>query len=332
MDLKCRNKKCTLFSRPVAQNVHKCPECGFALLGPSFDQSASGDLAESVRNDGLLQRNGRGMDGPPAVAPITHVPPGIGELPKMRNRGMPETSARPRKPNRSDPNSTRGIEDAGLDVEARPQYVVERIERGQPHLVGHVDEMRGRRLFSQGTREERQHLADIRSAKAGVRLTPANSGIAIFVQVRSPIGLSDGLRIRIGNYVMKARIFTRGEAHDPAGDADETDVLKELTANGELVFLRPDGSEGLHFPILKQVLIGRGRPGDPRVDIPLLDANVSRRHAAVAPSSSHGLKLKNLSQTDGTFIEVRGTTTLVEGDRFRLGDCLFKLAKYDPDD
>src|SRR5262249_4508421 len=140
----------------------------------------------------------------------------------------------------------------------------------------------------------------------------------------SPVRLAHGSRIRIGNYLIEVRLPS-GSTTQPR--PNEAAYPKDLAALGELVFLRPDGSDGLHFPLLRKIVIGRGGPDDDPVDVPLLDSNVSRKHAAIGPGS-HGLKLKNLSQTDGTFVEIKKTHVLVEGDCFRLGENLWQMVQY----
>jgi hypothetical protein len=190
-----------------------------------------------------------------------------------------------------------------------------------------IDETRETPLYSRDLGYGQRHLANLRSTDEGVELTPIDSHSRFFVQIRNPVRLTTGSRFRIGDFVIEARISTEpASGLDPDGNPSEPLSPKELFASGELVFLRANGSDGLRFPVLRNIVIGRGGPGDPHVDIPLRAPNVSRKHAAVG-LGTHGLKLKNLSR-HGTFVESRRPKILVEGDRFHLGEDLWQLVRY----
>jgi hypothetical protein len=170
----------------------------------------------------------------------------------------------------------------------------------------------------------RRDVAHIKNTSTGIVLTPKDPTEGIFIRIKSSRRLVTGTRFRIGNYVIEARLPDRVE---PSVTPSEPPEFRELVSQGELVFLRADGNVGVRFPLLRKVLIGRGQPGDEPVDIPLLDPSVSRVHASITPLEA-GLRLKDMESTHGTFIEVRESTYLDEGDSFRIGDMLLRLVSY----
>lgn len=326
MDLFCRNRACEYYSRPIQlkENLLKCPKCGTALLGGSVILGGSNELS-----DGPAQHQSE-LPPRPAIPPKTaDAPP---EQAKRKHARRAAESAQPARPARSrsrdDPNMTRPLDGFKPGLERKARFVLELIEHGHAYPVKFIDEARATPIYGKSEGDARRHLADLRNTPEGVELSPVDPFSGFFVQIHAPVRLTSGSRFRIGNYVIEARVMP-AEPLYPANDSGDAEAAfsKDLAAKGELIFLRPDGSAGLRFPVLQKIVIGRGGPTDSRVDIPLYDANVSRKHAAVAPGT-HGLKLKNLSQTDGTFIEVKSPMVLVEGDRFRLGERLLQLVRY----
>ncbi len=322
MDLYCRNSKCEYYSRPIQgkENILKCPSCGQPLLGGSIYQDGSIDLppaprAEPPQPDPLLE---------PSAPGAKHEKPRKGSKTPTPERQSSRTSAVPRL---DDPNLTRPLDGYGPGLDRKARFVLELIEHGQAYPVNFVHEVRTTPVYSKGDGAARRHLADLRTTPEGVELTPVDTHAGFFIQINTPIRLVNGSRFRIGHHVIEVRMIDPPRSLDPAPEHLEFAFAKDLAAKAELVFLRADGSDGLHFPILQRVLIGRGGPGDDRVDIPLLDSNVSRKHAAIV-LDSRGLKMKNLSESDGTFVEIRRSRTLVEGDRFRLDDRLLQLVRY----
>jgi S-DNA-T family DNA segregation ATPase FtsK/SpoIIIE len=74
-----------------------------------------------------------------------------------------------------------------------------------------------------------------------------------------------------------------------------------------------------------RMTIGRG----PRCDVILLDPDLSREHAAVARSAG-GVTITDLGSRNGVFVgerrlEAAAVTTLVDGERVRLGGCVLRL-------
>jgi hypothetical protein len=328
MDLYCRNPVCEYFSRPTPGrgNSIRCPSCGHPLLGgsvlaPGPNDPPPADIRES--------EHGKSVTAPTAKPPVAPDP--VERAARVSRSPTPERS--PGKPDSStprhradDPNLTRPFDGPLPTISRKPRFVLELIENGRANPMDFIDEVHETPLYSRGEGEDRRHLANLRSTSEGVELTPIGSGSRFFVQITSPVRLTTGSRFRIGDFVIETRLATPRTSLDPEVEPGKPHSHQELTADGELVFLRADGRDGLRFPILRNILIGRGGPGDPHVDIPLRAPNVSRKHAAVA-LSTNGLKLKNLSR-HGTFVESRRPRLLVEGDRFRLGESLYQLVRY----
>ncbi|MDQ2908111.1 MAG: FHA domain-containing protein [Candidatus Eremiobacteraeota bacterium] len=77
-------------------------------------------------------------------------------------------------------------------------------------------------------------------------------------------------------------------------------------------------ARGAEFPLERSVVIGR----DAACGVVIADARVSRRHAAVDVDDAHGLRLRDLGSSNGTFLN-RTRITLASlgcGDVLGLGD------------
>jgi FHA domain len=326
MDLFCRNPKCEYSSRPIPGrgNSIKCPSCGHPLLGGSVIAPRSTDLPPADIRDRVHDTHEKVPFAKPPADPKP-----VEKAEKVPSISTPERPpikqpSKKHRPKVDDGNVTRPFDGPLPVLGHQSRFLVELIENGRVNPVTLIDESGDTPLYSQDA--GKRHLATMRSTSEGVELTPLDADSRFFVQIRSPIRMATGSRFRIGDFVIEARLQTSTASLTPAVQRGQADAPQELLANGEIVFLRADGSDGLRFPILRNIVIGRGGPGDPHVDIPLLAANVSRKHAAVG-LGTHGLKLKNLSR-HGTFVESRRPTLLVEGDRFRLGESLWQLVRY----
>jgi pSer/pThr/pTyr-binding forkhead associated (FHA) protein len=208
----------------------------------------------------------------------------------------------------------------------KPKFVLEHVVEDRFDPIEFIDESRETPLFSNEGKRRRQ-VASLKLTARGVQLTPMDSLNGVSIRIKMPVRLRTGRRFRIGSYLIEARLNESPHYVETRAELGERLFAKDLTARGELVFIRPDGSDGLRYPVLKKIFIGRGVPGDPMVDIPLLDDNVSRRHASVSPRSS-GLKLKNLSTTNGTYVQIQAAVLLSDGDSFRLGETVLRLVSY----
>ena len=209
----------------------------------------------------------------------------------------------------------------------KPKFVLEHVIEDRYDPIEFIDETRETPLFANEGRGRRQ-LATLKVTPQGVQLTPRESLNGVSIRIKLPVRLRTGRRVRIGNYVFEARLNEPPHFVETRIELGERFFAKELVPRGELVFLRPDGSDGMRYPILKEDLyIGRGMPGDPEVDIPLNDDNVSRRHASISPRTG-GLKLKDLGSTNGTFVQIQASVLLNDGDSFRLGEKVLRLVSY----
>ena len=277
MDLYCRNSKCEYYSRPiqVKENLLKCPSCGHALLGGSINAAASTDLPPPAP----MPR------APEPFSPLLTKPKADEKPPTDCKNAATKRSPSPTAtgPKRDDPNMTRPLDGSMPMLSRKRRFVLELIEHGQACPMKFIDEVSTTPIFVKGSDHTQRHVADLRYTPEGVELTPVDALSGFFVRINTPVRLTNGSRFRIGHYMIEVRIPPGSAAVDPAKEPREAVFPKDLVARGELVFLRADGSDGLHFPILRKILIGRGGPGDDPVDIPLLDSNVSRKHAAVGP-------------------------------------------------
>jgi hypothetical protein len=252
---------------------------------------------------------------------------------KSKSRSKPSTSARsPQTPVSRDEappeigKSTVRQEVASPAPGRKPKFVLEHVVDDRYDPIEFIDETRETPLFANEGRGRRQ-LATLKVTPQGVQLTPRESLNGVSIRIKLPVRLRTGRRVRIGNYVFEARLNEPPHFVESRIELGERFFAKELVPRGELVFLRPDGSYGMRFPILKKTYIGRGMPGDPEVDIPLSDDNVSRRHASISPKTG-GLKLKDLNSTNGTFVQIQASVLLNDGDSFRLGEKVLRLVSY----
>jgi len=81
---------------------------------------------------------------------------------------------------------------------------------------------------------------------------------------------------------------------------------------------------GARVALEREVVIGR----DPRCELPIGAADVSRRHARIVPDED-GHKVVDLGSTNGTWVNGRPITTrkLVPGDRIELGSCVLRYLR-----
>ena len=81
---------------------------------------------------------------------------------------------------------------------------------------------------------------------------------------------------------------------------------------------------GARVALERDVVIGR----DPRCELPIAAADVSRRHARIAPDDD-GHSIVDLGSTNGTWVNGRPVTTrrLEPGDRIELGSCVLRYLR-----
>ena len=81
---------------------------------------------------------------------------------------------------------------------------------------------------------------------------------------------------------------------------------------------------GARVALEREVVIGR----DPRCELPIGSADVSRRHARIAPDAE-GHRIVDLGSTNGTWVNGRPVTSrrLAPGDRIELGSCVLRYLR-----
>jgi serine/threonine protein kinase len=123
-----------------------------------------------------------------------------------------------------------------------------------------------------------------------------------------------------------ARAVTRALEKDPA-DRPETAtayarMLQGRRGMSELRFIEETPVEGRELPATPGMTIGRAG-----CDVELNDPEVSRRHAVLRRVDA-GLALEDLDSTNGTFVNERRISGIVEiaaGDRIRFGNTVWRL-------
>ncbi len=193
---------------------------------------------------------------------------------------------------------------------------------------------RSSNMLDQGMETMAARHVRFKNTMAGVEIEPLESLNGIYVQVSRPTVLADGMRFRIGDYVLEYR---DAEPDDPAtpkvGDDGERFVAHALEPLGFLDFIRPDDRPGVRFPILKptSTVLGRGGidpSGVPRqVDVPLLnDKLVSGRHAEIRRVDDHFV-IEDLKSKNGTFVQVREKTVVRDGATICLGKLYLRVTR-----
>ena len=81
---------------------------------------------------------------------------------------------------------------------------------------------------------------------------------------------------------------------------------------------------GARVALEREVVIGR----DPRCELPIGAADVSRRHARIVPDAE-GHRVVDLGSTNGTWVNGRPITSrkLAPGDRIELGSCVLRYLR-----
>lgn len=81
---------------------------------------------------------------------------------------------------------------------------------------------------------------------------------------------------------------------------------------------------GARVALEREVVMGR----DPRCELPLGAADVSRRHARIVPEAD-GHRLVDMGSTNGTYVNGRPITSrrLAPGDRIELGSCALRYLR-----
>jgi pSer/pThr/pTyr-binding forkhead associated (FHA) protein len=193
---------------------------------------------------------------------------------------------------------------------------------------------RSHTMLDEGMETMAERHVRFKNTLGGVEIEPLDSLNGVYLLIARPITLTDGMRFRIGDYVLEYRDAGPGDAVSPnvAGDGERF-VAQDVEPLAFLNFLRPDGQPGVSFPILKptSTVLGRGgtdKSGAPRpVDIPLLnDKLVSGRHAEIRRSNDQFV-LEDLKSTNGTFVQIREKTVVGDGSTICLGKVYLRVVR-----
>jgi len=186
----------------------------------------------------------------------------------------------------------------------------------------------------------------------GLLVEALNSLNGVFVQItrrndrdRSPRGsaadenrpsifLEDGLRFRIGDYVLEFREEEHHETLSPRIAEDgERFLAKDLWPLAYLDFIRPDGQPGVRFPILRETptVLGRGGVGPNgvirHVHIPLPhDKLVSGQHAEIHLEKDRFV-LVDLGSRNHTYVQIREPTRVADGTMICLGKIYLRVVQ-----
>ncbi len=100
------------------------------------------------------------------------------------------------------------------------------------------------------------------------------------------------------------------------GHADRPIVFSVVVVQGP--------AAGARVALEREVVIGR----DPRCELPIGAADVSRRHARIVPDAD-GHRVVDLGSTNGTWVNGRPITSrkLAPGDRIELGSCVLRYLR-----
>jgi len=187
-----------------------------------------------------------------------------------------------------------------------------------------------------GERTERFPALQTMAARH-LRLTPEGSGLlvqdlgslsGVFRRITKSKTLANGTQFRIGNYLVELRIAQLLPEAVPASRDGERLSCVDLVVPASLVFIRPNGDDGLAFPLTKtETVLGQER-GDERsyVDIHLPAEMTSRRHAKIVRSDGRFV-LENLSETIGTFVRIQGVDQINLGEEILAGQVKFRVVE-----
>lgn len=348
---------------------HRCPHCGSTSMGTMMDLSnpfgpSSGlvppHLPPMELDEPLVDRTPV-TPPPPPPRPAKPKPPRpeppvesaakpapvAKPVPTARPVAAPPASRRPEPaPADSSRDAFRTIGISGLDISriniAKHNYQIEILDQrgGWIPIFSVVGTVKtpafGRtadpRLELMKTVAVR-HLRFENTSK-GLFVLPFDTVNGVYRRIRGPVELADGMRIRIGNYVMAFRTSTPPEPAEPKVVEGEHMLARDLWSLGFLDFIRPDDRPGVRYPILNPVATILGRGGsdeagnDAHVDLPLLDdPKVSRRHARIAGRGSDRdrLTLQDLDSKTGTWVRLVDRTEVEDGDMLWLGEVCFRV-------
>jgi pSer/pThr/pTyr-binding forkhead associated (FHA) protein len=102
-------------------------------------------------------------------------------------------------------------------------------------------------------------------------------------------------------------------------------ALAACSEFGHLAIMKKDGSEGPHFSITTDVIIGRDRTADIRIKL----SSVSREHAQIVIDENGQCRLQHLSKTNPTVLNgaevIEESILLNDDDEISIGERSFRF-------
>lgn len=160
----------------------------------------------------------------------------------------------------------------------------------------------------------------------GVELVDLDSRNGVFVRILSAQQVYPGDHFLLGHQLMRLDNLGPDDREQPAdGDGVRLFGTPLAPAWGKLVSIGVGGAPSdVHYLRGSQTVFGREN-GD--VLFPA-DSFMSRRHARLRMEMRQGamsVVLEDLGSANGTYLRLRGSAVLGEGDMFRVGDQLFRV-------
>jgi pSer/pThr/pTyr-binding forkhead associated (FHA) protein len=192
-----------------------------------------------------------------------------------------------------------------------------------------------------GSRERSDAFPQLHAmAVRHLRLTPQGSRVlvedvgslnGVFRRISQPERLADGTRFRIGQYLIEFRVAKPSGETAPLCKEGEQLNCVDPVAHGFLVFIRPNGEEGLAFPLTKTTTtLGQERAGQTTtIDIHLPAERTSGRHAEII-RTEEGYILQNRSETNGSFIQIRDAYQMKLKEEILAGELKFRVVREGP--
>lgn len=306
-----------------------CKVCGWANENHMRFCAQCGSALEAPANDSMVTQKGPYVPARaprPAPGAITDSPPGPpgpvpgtwGDTPRTARDGIGEG------PPPSGVARIVIVHKDGSDGDAFPL----------PHTETDLGAHEGEILIPQDPYLCRRH-ARFQRINGGWQVTDLESVNGIYFRIRDAVTLQNADMIIIGQQVLRFETLRHEEM--PLGPASQRGVLvfgtPEVARMARLVQYTTEGvGRNLQYLYRDETVLGR-ETGD--VVYPE-DPFMSRKHAAIIidrgaqrPSWSgatpHKFTLRDLESSNGTFVRIRGTRRLSQGDFLRIGRHLFRF-------
>jgi hypothetical protein len=155
------------------------------------------------------------------------------------------------------------------------------------------------------------------------------------VRIKAPVLLTDGLRFRIGKYLLEFREAEPPVPVEPWKSEDgEVFSATDLAPLAHVNLLQQDGNPGLRFPITKQTtVIGRDHENDPKRELVTIsltgDMATSVTHARLVQHDGK-FYLEDLGSRNGTYLQILTRFALQSDDELLAGSVRFRVKANSP--